>query len=158
MTTPPGNPTSTPTRLYASADEALKKVGSEFEYWTGRLTDASTQMCYALIGANWAIFGSVHGILSNGWAKCSLILVLVTLATGVAGAWYLSEALRRRVAYAEENLDRWEREYEHATQKGVSWPFTRAIEGCGLLLRWIKSTFTLLSGLFLIIGALVSRP
>ena len=54
-----------PETLY----EALKKVTSEFEYWSGKLTETSMQMCYALIGANWVVFGWLNGILNNVWAK-----------------------------------------------------------------------------------------
>jgi hypothetical protein len=63
------------SRLYATPEEALKKVSSEFEYWTGRLTETSLQMCYALIAANWLVFGSVRGILGNLCATLSLLMV-----------------------------------------------------------------------------------
>ena len=39
--------------LYGSSNDALKKVCSEYEYWSGRLTETSLQMCCALIAANW---------------------------------------------------------------------------------------------------------
>ncbi len=39
---------------------ALQKVCSEYEYWSGKLTDISLQMCYALIGANWVILGTLN--------------------------------------------------------------------------------------------------
>jgi hypothetical protein len=79
------------TGLYAASEEALQKVSGEFEYWTGKLTETSLQMCYALIGANWVVFGSVNGILHSGWAKWSLVMVLLALASNVVGAWILSE-------------------------------------------------------------------
>lgn len=58
--------------LYASPAEALKKVSTEYEYWSGKLTETSLQMCYALIAANWVVFGSMNGSLSNIWTKLSL--------------------------------------------------------------------------------------
>src|ERR1700682_3212706 len=97
-------------RLYKSPGEALKKVSSEFEHWSGKLTESSLQMCYALIGANWAVFGSLQGILKNRWPKLSLLMVIIALATNIIGAWLLSESLRKRVEYGEANSGRWKKE------------------------------------------------
>lgn len=139
--------------LYASPEDALKKVDSEFEYWTGRLTDTSLQMCYALIGANWVIFGSVDGILKNIWAKSSLVLVLLALASSVIGAWVLSESLRKRIAYAQSNVERWKKEFEYSTGQDDAWPFTESMQNIGFYTRWMKAGFTLASGFCLIAGA-----
>jgi hypothetical protein len=159
----PNNPLNTPdssdqlprTGLYATPEEALKKVSSEFEYWTGKLTETSLQMCYALIGANWVVFGSVNGILNSGWAKWSLVMVLLALATNVVGAWILSESLRDRISYGEGNAEEWALEFEVNRGKDVPWPFTDYIQNTGRYMRWIKAAFTLVSGLLLIIGAIV---
>jgi hypothetical protein len=141
--------------LYATPEEALKKVSSEFEYWSGKLTETSLQMCYALIGADWVVFGSVNGILNSGWAKSSLVMVLLALGTNVVGAWMLSESLRRRIAYGEGALSEWATEFEVYRGKDVSWPFTDEIQNTGKYMRWIKAGFTLVSGVLLIIGAIV---
>jgi hypothetical protein len=140
--------------LYASPEDALKKVDSEFEYWTGRLTDTSLQMCYALIGANWVIFGSVDGILKNNWAKTSLVLVLLALASSVIGSWVLSESLCKRIAYAESNVERWRNEFENSIEQDNAWPFTDSMQNMGFYMRWVKAGFTLASGFCLIVGAL----
>src|SRR5689334_22277255 len=95
------------SRLYESPTEALKKVCSEYEYWSGKLTETSLQMCYAVIASNWVVFGSVNGILGNMWAKLSLLMVILALATNIIGAWLLSEQLRTRVEYGEADGLRW---------------------------------------------------
>ena len=141
------------TGLYSTPEDALRKVSSEFEYWTGKLTETSLQMCYALIGANWVVFGSVGGILRNNWAKSSLVMVLLALASNVIGAWVLSESLRERVAYGERNATQWTVEFQQAIGKDVAWPFTNAIQNTGKYMRWIKAGFTLVSGICLIVGA-----
>lgn len=141
--------------LYACPEDALKKVVSEFEYWTAKLTDTSLQMCYALIGANWVIFGSLNGILGNVWSKFSLILVLLALASNVIGAWLLSESLRRRISYAELDERRWKDEFLEIAPHDVAWPFTDAIQNTGKYMRWIKVVFTLSSGGLLIVGAVI---
>ncbi|MGA3106863.1 MAG: hypothetical protein ABSD53_20455 [Terriglobales bacterium] len=141
--------------LYASPDEALKKVSSEFEYWTGKLTETSLQMCYALIAANWLVFGSVNGILASEWAKFSLLSVMIALAVSVVGAWILSEALRQRVEYGECDSVRWAKEFNAAAGQRVAWPFTDDMETIGRWMRWIKAGLTLLGGVLLIMGAIL---
>ena len=162
-TVPPVPAVATPTTtvgaqshsgLYASADEALKKVSSEYEYWSGKLTDFAPQMCYAVIGADWVIFGSVNGILAHRSAKYSLVLVILALASNVIGAWILSGLLRRRVFYGEGNPSRWDAEYRDALGKRVPYPFTATIDKVGAIMRWTKSLLTLAGGVLLIIGAM----
>jgi len=61
--------------LYKTPADAQKAVSGAYDYWRGNLTTSSLQMNYALIGANWIIFGSVNGILGSLWAKWSMLLV-----------------------------------------------------------------------------------
>ena len=142
-------------KLYSSAAEALRKVTSEFEYWSGKLTETSLQMCYALIAANWVVFGSLNGILNSVWAKWSLLMVLFALAANIVGAWLLSERLRKRVEYGEADNARWEKEFDTFSTTSSSWPFTDTIQDTGRWMRIIKAVFTLLAGAFLIAGAIL---
>jgi hypothetical protein len=48
------------TGIYESSTDALKEIDDAFDYWSGQITATSVQMCYALIGANWVVFGSVE--------------------------------------------------------------------------------------------------
>jgi hypothetical protein len=111
-------------------------------------------MCFAIIGGNWVVFGSLNGILKNYWAKYSLIFVFIALAVNVIGAWGLTELLRRQVAHGEDNAIGWEAEYQASLGNDVSWPFTKGIANAGIWIRVIKGTFTLLSGALFVIGAL----
>jgi hypothetical protein len=152
---PPSDDPPPKLGLYATPEEALKKVSSEFEYWTGKLTETSLQMCYALIGANWVIFGSVNGILHSQWAKWSLVLVMLALSSNVIGAWILSESLRTRIGYGEAHTAEWAAQFEANRGKDVAWPFTDKIQNTGKYMRWIKAGFTIVSGVLLIIGAIL---
>jgi hypothetical protein len=143
------------TGLYSSPAEALKKLGTEYDYWSGKLTETSLQMCYALIAANWIVFGSMNGILSNFWAKASLLMVLLALATNIVGAWKLSEAIRERVKYGEADKLRWATEFKKYVGADSPWPFTNRIDGIGRWMRGVKAIFTIASGVFLVIGAII---
>lgn len=143
--------------LYATPEEALEKVSDDFGYWTGRLTETSLQMCYAVIAADWLVFGSVQGILSSLCAKLSLLMVLLALASSVIGAWVLAESMRKRIDYGESDEQRWTREFNDSVGKRVAWPFTDFMISAGIWTRRIKGGFTLLGGIFLVVGAILKR-
>ena len=68
----PGTHAPSPARsatLYATPGDGLKAVRDDYLYWTGRLTDSSPQLSFAVIAANWAVFGSVQALLNSPWAK-----------------------------------------------------------------------------------------
>lgn len=141
--------------VHDSPRKALEKVGSEYEYWSGRLTDASLQMCYCLIGANWVVCGSVGGILNSTCAKLSLLMVLLTLGANVAVSWWASEEHRKIFEFAEGHGDEWKKQFEEAKGKRTPWPFTQSIEIVGRWLRRVKGAFPLISQLILLIGAIL---
>ena len=100
----------------------------------------------------------MNGIEGSPWAKWSMLLVLVALVINVLGSWILSEVLRRRIDYAEEDYPRWDREFDAAKAKKVPWPFTKPIDKIGRGMRWIKAGLTIASGVCLIVGALRFIP
>ena len=141
--------------FYKTPAEASQRVGNEFDYWSGKLTDSSLQMCYALIGANWVIFGSVGNILKSGCAKWSLLMVLLTLGANVVGSWWASEEHRSIFEFAEGHDKEWKEQFEDAKGKRTAWPFTKRMEQVGFWLRQIKGSFPLISGVLLLIGAII---
>jgi hypothetical protein len=144
-----------PKGLYASADEALKKVQETYDYWSGKLNDITMQMAFALIGANWAIFGTASGILGHIWAKLSIVAVLLAMVFNIIAALALSEMTEARVTYAESDLPRWAREYKESTGQKVAWPFTDCINDTGRRMRWVRAALIATSGVCLIIGAIL---
>jgi hypothetical protein len=141
--------------VHETPQKALEAVGSEFNHWSGKLTENSLQMCYALIGANWVVYGSVGQILQSQWAKLSLLMVILTLAINVIGAWYMSESLRLRFEWAESHSPEWEKQWRDAAGVHTAFPFIAAHEKAGFWLRQVKGSLPLVSGLFLIIGAVI---
>lgn len=140
--------------LYADPSEALKAVIADYEYWTGRLTETSAQMSYAVIAANWIIFGSVNVILKSICSKLSLLFVLLSLATSVIGTWLLCEGHRRQGNYGDCNSERWEVEFKKFANTKNPWPFTPFIECTAAWTRNLKAAFVLLGGILLVIGAI----
>jgi hypothetical protein len=133
---------------------ALEAVRSDFNYWSEKLTDTSLQLSFAVIAANWAVFGSVNKVLENDWAKYSLFLVLLSLGISLAGSKWMSELHRVRYEYAESDPARWEREFTASVGRRVAWPFTDDIERLGRILRLCK-TWLPLGGGVLFLAALI---
>lgn len=132
--------------LYQSASEALKAVREDYHYWTGKLTETSLQLSYAVLGANWAAFGSVDKILANFWSKLSVTLVVVGLGVTVAATKGIGEMLRDRIDYAEADAARWQNEFTDARGKSDHWPFTTGIDFLGRAMREAKTWLPLAAG------------
>ena len=150
--------TSVPAPVgYQTSAEGYKKVQEAYDYWTGKLTDTSMQLSYAVIAANWAVFGSANLVLHNRYSKWSIALVLFALVVNVFGSWVLGELHRARAVAAETRSREWNREWEqYKTQNNPYWPFTRSIIAVSKTMRHIKAWFPLIGGaLFLV--ALVRR-
>jgi hypothetical protein len=155
----PGTPqagVATSGALYESPSDALKAVRDDYLYWTEKLTDTSLQLSFAVIAANWAVFGSVDKLLSNFWSKLSIGLVIFALLLGVFGAKWMGELHRRQVDHAESDLTRWDAEFKANAGKRVPWPFTSAIEYFGRVMRELKAWLPLLAGIAFLI-ALIRR-
>ncbi len=146
--------------LYQSPHDALKAVREDYLYWTGKLTETGLQLSFAVLAANWAVFGSVDAILKNLWSKLSVSLVVIGLGLGVAGAKWMGELHRKRIDYAESDPSRWKKEFDETTGKRDPWPFTAGIESLGSWTREAKTWLPLLAGVFFLIaiGAAISQP
>ncbi len=45
--------------FFETPQKAKQELNTYYNGMSGNLTEASIQMCYRLIGANWVVFGSV---------------------------------------------------------------------------------------------------
>lgn len=145
-----------PEGFFKTPADAYQRVGSEFDYWSGKLTDTSLQMCYALIGANWVVFGSVGNILKSNWAKFSLLSVMLTLAINLWGSWYASTLHIRIIDRADDNRARWAKDFEAAKTRDPHWPFTGFMAKLGVWMRRAKGALPLIGALLWLIGAIAA--
>jgi hypothetical protein len=146
------NASGVPKALYNDAQDALKAVRDDYLYWTGKLTETSVQLSYAVLGANWAVFGSVDKILTNSWSKFSVLLVIVSLALNVLGAKVIAEKHLDRINYAEANPVRWSGEFATTAGKRDPWPFTSAIESLAGAMRTGKTWLPLIAGVLFVMA------
>jgi hypothetical protein len=138
--------------LYKDPNTAATAVKESYDYWTGKLTESSFALSLAVIGANWAVFGSVDRVLNNIWSELSIATVVVSLAIGLVGAWKLGGMLRQRAIYAEADRQRWNREFEENSGKETPWPFTSTIDKLAVFLRWTRTFLPVLGGMFFLLA------
>jgi uncharacterized membrane protein YphA (DoxX/SURF4 family) len=138
--------------LYKTPSEALQAVHQDYLYWTGKLTDTSLQLSIAVIGANWAVFGSAERVLNNLWAELSIMAVLIALALNLLGAHLLGHLHKKQRDYAEEDPTRWKHEFSKFTKTLNPWPFTRWIERWAFCMRCVKTLLPIIGGILFLIA------
>jgi uncharacterized membrane protein YphA (DoxX/SURF4 family) len=145
------------TQLYDTPQAALQSILDGYSYWTGKLTESSFALSLAVIGANWAAFGSVDKVLNNIWAEVSIAAVILSLTISLIGHWYLGGQLRKRIAYAEQDAARWRKEFNENAGKSTAWPSTQTIDDWAKVLRFAKMFLPVLGGACFLI-ALFTQP
>jgi hypothetical protein len=141
--------------LYKDPQDALKTLQEGYLYWTGRLTESSFALSLAVIGANWAVFGSVDRVLNNCWSEVSIAAIILSLVLNLFGNWKLGGMLRKQIAYAEKNPKRWEAEFKEASGISSPWPSTWKIDRSAIVLRWLRTFLPALGGACFLIALFI---
>jgi hypothetical protein len=159
VTLPSSSPSPKPNGggLYDSPQAAVNSVREDYFYWTGKLTESSFVLSLAVIGANWAVFGSVDKILNNICAEISIAFVMLNLVISLIGNAWLGRLLRQRIDYAEHDRTRWEKEFVTKADKVTPWPYTQTINCWGAVFRIAKIFLPIIGGAFFLI-ALFTQP
>jgi len=153
---PNASPSSADCTLYESAGDGLREVRNDYQYWTEQVSALGPQMCYALIAANWAAFGTLQKILESPWARASIVLAIVGLGLGLLFAKLLAESHYRQVGRAYSDTAVWQAEFEASLEKRDPWPFTRTIEVLGRVQRELKTWLPLIGGVCLVVALLIA--
>jgi len=137
---------------YKNAGEALKQLQTDYNDWSAMLTSHSLQVAYAVIAANWAVHGNAQNILNNFWSTWSLTFVFIFLVINLVITRLIAYLLLKQYEYAEENGQRWEKEYTASISKQIPWPYTTNMGKISKALRSIKLFFPLIAAIFFIIS------
>jgi hypothetical protein len=148
----------TSSSLYEDPGTALKDLVESYHYWGEKLTDSSFALSLAVIGANWAAFGSIDQIRGNIWSELSIASILLSLAINLIGMKWLAEAHRKQIEYAEQDAARWKTEFDDAENKSCPWPSTAKIDTLAQRLRRCRTYFPLIGGALFIVALIFSQP
>ena len=137
--------------LYSDPGEATKAINDRFNYWGTKLSETSLQLCYAVIGAVWAVFHDKDAVLGNHYARLAVAAAVAGVMVNLLGAKILVDEHFRRIEHAESNLDVWEKEWNENTGKPTDWPFGKLIRRSALTFRQLRFAIPTLAGaLFLL--------
>jgi hypothetical protein len=132
--------------LYQTPVEATKAIQERFLYWTGKLTDTSLQLCFAVIAANWAVFKTTDDILKNRRSRASIALVILGMGCNLVATFLIGKSLSERGDYAEADLSRWQNEYSQNVGKPTPWPYSEGSIRLSRIARYIKLWVPILGG------------
>ena len=109
-------------------------------------------MAYAVIAANWAVYGDAQAIIVNPWAKSSIAIVISFLCLNLFCTWLMTSLYVKRCAYADADKARWSSEFEREKTSPSAWPYTKFIEQLGKFMRLLKVWAPIVGGIVFIIG------
>lgn len=144
--------------LYETPAAALKAVHERYYYWSSKLTDSSYTLSLAVIGANWAVFGSLDKIRQNPWSQWSVATVILALGINLFGIKWLSEAHADQVSYGESHREEWRKSFEETAGVDNVWPYTPGIAVNARRLRGARTWLPLLGGSLFLIALFTSPP
>ena len=140
------------SRRFDKAGDATKELFDGFNKWSATVSNYGLHMAYAVIAANWAVYGDAQAILSNLWAKFSVAIVVSFLGLNLLCAWLMTWQYAKRCEYADEDKARWSREFNSEYTSSSAWPYTKFIEGLGDFIRLLKAWAPIIAGIVFILG------
>jgi hypothetical protein len=125
-------------RRFANVGDASKELFEGFNDWSATVSSYGMHMAYALIAANWAVYGNAKAILQNTFAKISVAIVIFFLVLNLLCTWIMTRAYSKRCDYADKNKKRWSEEFEREIDLPSDWPYTKFIAKLGDFMRLIS--------------------
>jgi len=144
------------SRRFADAGEAVKELYDGFNDWSATVSSYGIQMAYAVIAANWAVYGGAQAILENPWAKFSVAIVISFLGLNLFCTWLMTMCYAQRCSYADKDKTRWSKEFENEYTSSSAWPYTKFIEKLGDFIRLLKVWAPIVGGIVFILGLFFS--
>ena len=122
---------SSTSRRFSNAGDAVKELFEGFNDWSATVSAHGMYTAYAIIAANWAVYGDAQAIIGNLWAKSSIAIIISFLGLNLFCTWLMTKCYAKRCEYADENKARWSSEFEREKISPSAWPYTKFIERLG---------------------------
>lgn len=147
-----------PARRFKSAAEATSELHDHFGSWTAGLGKYGLQVTFAVMAANWALYGSNAALLQNPWAKWSMVTAVAYLTLLLLSMGYMVWQSWARRQYADTDKARWAREFKATADRPSAWPYSASMEHLGNVMAALHVLGPLLSGTLLLISIFVASP
>lgn len=143
---------SSSSRRFINAGDAIKELFEGFNDWSANVSTHGMHTAYAVIAANWAVYGDAQAIIGNLWAKFSIAIIISFLGLNLFCTWLMTLCYTEQYDYADEDRERWSSEFEREKIVPSSWPYTKFIEQLGEFMRLLKVWAPIIGGIFFILG------
>ena len=140
------------SRRFSKAGDAAAELITGFNDWSANISLYGMHMAYAVIAANWAVYGNAQAILSNPWAKYSVAIVIFFLGLNLFCTWLMTNLYANQCDYANDDKIRWKKEFNNENITSSAWPYTKYIENLGDFIRIIKVWVPIVGGVVFILG------
>ena len=144
-------------RRFENAGDAAKELFDGFNDWSAAVNVYGVQTAYAVIAANWAVYGNAQTILNNPWAKVSIAIVVGFLGINLLCIGLMTRLYSRRRCYADKDKERWKVEFEKEVETSSPWPYTGFIEVLGSFIRIFNMWAPVMGGAIFIIGLFITN-
>jgi len=156
---PPGhNAKGSVSRRFADAGAAANEIFDGYNDWSGTVSSHSLEASYALIAANWAVYGNKSAILASLWARWSLGIVITFLAVNLLLATLMTRLYVKRCKYADDDKDRWDEEFKNAANAPSAWPYTDGIQTLGTVKEFASVIAPVTAGVIFVVGLVCGGP
>ncbi len=124
---------------FANAGEATKELVEAYTACSSALTKHSIEVAFAVIAANWAVYGGTREIITNLWARWSVVIALLFLGYNLVATRLMAQRNWDQIELAESDHEAWEKGFEQTAGTNDPWPYTKKIESLGHTMRAVKA-------------------
>ncbi len=124
---------------FANAGEASKELVEAYNAWSSNLTKHSIEVAFAVIAANWAVYGGTREIITNLWARWSVVVALLFLGYNLVATRLMAQRHWDQIELAESDHEAWKKACEKTASTNDPWPYTKKIESLGHTMRAVKA-------------------
>ena len=145
------DPEPHPDPRFKDSAAGLQELINYKDGWSGDLNSKSTQACYAIIAAAWAVFGAGE-LFRNRLALAAVSIAIFHIGLTLCVHLLVTEKLTKRFWFAQKNPEKWEQEYHQSGDPTSFWPYDKSIEWTGRVFHWVKVILPVAAALILIIS------
>lgn len=140
-----------PDSRFKNPAAGLKVLVKYKDDWSEDLNSKSTQACYAIIAAAWAVYGG-GSLFRNHLALAAVSIAIFHIGLTLGVHLFMTEKLTRRFWFAQRNQEKWNEEWKHSGAPTSVWPYDRSIQWTGRAFHWAKFILPFAAAIILIIS------